>query len=72
MDWLLESITTNYMYIITILVIIGLIIVERFARKLMSKSRKTLANNIDVPIKPVQSNMNVTITDCDNQQNGKN
>ena len=72
MDWLLESITTNYTYIITILV--GLIIVERFARKLMSESRKTLANKIDVPqIKPIQHNMEVTTTDFDNQQTkGKN
>ena len=69
MDWLLESITTNYTYIITILV--GLIIVERFARKLMSESRKKLANKIDVPqIKPIQHNMDVTTTDFDNQQTG--
>lgn len=72
MDLLLESITINYTSIITILVIIGLIIVERLDRKLRSKSEKTLANNIDVTIKPVQSNIDVSNTDCDNQLNGKN
>ena len=70
MDWLSQSLTTNYTCILIILVIIGQLIVERFARKLMSKSDKTSTNNFDVPIKSGQSDMFVRITDCDNQQNG--
>ena len=71
MDWLSQSLTTNYTYILIILVIIGQLIVERFSRKFMSKSEKTSTNNFDVPIKSGQRNMFVRFTNCDNQQNGK-
>ena len=70
MDWLFQSLTTNYTYTIIILVIIGQLIVERFARKFMSKSEKTSTNNFDVSIMSVQRNMFVRIIDSDNQQDG--